>query len=132
MHEEASHRDHRRDPGVGVVLFDRFELLDVFGPLELFGALPDRFEILLLGEKAGPVRSAQGPIVVADHSYGDAGRTDVVLVPGGIGTRTLIQDRAFGTWLAAWALQAELVTSICTGSGVLADAGLLDGYRATS
>jgi len=117
---------------VVVVLFDRFELLDVFGPLELFGALPDRFEILLLGEKAGPVRSAQGPIVLADHSYGDAPRPDVVLVPGGIGTRTLVQDRSFSAWLAAWALQAELVTSICTGSGVLAAAGLLDGYRATS
>lgn len=117
---------------VGVVLFDRFELLDVFGPVELFGALPDRFEILLFGEKAGPVRSAQGPIVIADHSYGNAPRPDVVLVPGGIGTRTLVQDRSFGAWLAAWAIQAELVTSICTGSGVLAAAGLLDGYRATS
>jgi transcriptional regulator GlxA family with amidase domain len=125
--------DEPRAPrSVGVMLFDRFELLDVFGPLELFGALPDRFEVLLLGEKAGPVRSAQGPIVVADQSYGDAGRSDVVLVPGGIGTRTLVQDRAFDTWLATWALQAELVTSVCTGSGVLAAAGLLDGYRATS
>ena len=84
------------------MLFDRVELLDVFGPLELFGALPDHFEIHLLGEKAGPMRSAQGPIVLADHSYGDAPRPDVVLVPGGIGTRTL------------------------------AAAGLLDGYRATS
>lgn len=121
-----------RARSVGVVLFDRFELLDVFGPVELFGALPDRFEILLLGEKAGPVRSAQGPIVLADHSYGDAPRPDVVLVPGGIGTRTLVQDRSVGAWLATWALQAELVTSVCTGSGVLAAAGLLDGYRATS
>jgi transcriptional regulator GlxA family with amidase domain len=125
--------DEPRAPrSIVVVLFDRFELLDVFGPLELFGALPDRFEILLLGEKAGPVRSAQGPIVLADHSYGDAPRPDIVLVPGGIGTRTLVQDRSFSAWLTAWALQAELVTSICTGSGILAAAGLLDGYRATS
>lgn len=125
--------DEPRAPrSVVVVLFDRFELLDVFGPLELFGALPDRFEIRLLGEKAGPVHSAQGPIVLADHSYEDASRPDVVLVPGGIGTRTLVQDRSFSAWLAAWARQAELITSICTGSGVLAAAGLLDGYRATS
>ena len=117
---------------VGVVLYECFELLDVFGPLELFGALPDRFEILLLSEKARPVRSAQGPIVAADHSYRDAPRSDIVLVPGGIGTRTLAQDRCFGAWLAAWAAQAELVTSVCTGSGVLAAARLLDGYRATS
>ena len=54
--------DEPRAPrSVVVVLFDRFELLDVFGPLELFGALTDRFEIHLLGEKAGPMRSAQGP-----------------------------------------------------------------------
>ncbi|MGH3529690.1 MAG: hypothetical protein ACRDQ6_20645 [Pseudonocardiaceae bacterium] len=68
------------------------------------------------------MRSAQGPIVVADQSYRDAPRPDVVLVPCGIGIRTLVQDRSFGAWLAAWALQAELVTSICTGSGVLAAA----------
>jgi putative intracellular protease/amidase len=110
----------RAPRSVGVVLFDRFELLDVFGPLELFGALPDHFEVLLLGEKAGPVRSAQGPIVVADHSYGDAGRSDVVLVPGGIGTRTLVQDRAFGTWLAAWALQGTVNLVVCLVAGRIA------------
>jgi transcriptional regulator GlxA family with amidase domain len=117
---------------VTVVLFDGFELLDVFGPLELFGALPDRFEITLVGPAAGPVRSVQGPPAIADASYDDAASGDVVLVPGGIGTRPLVDDDAFLGWLGEWAKAPELVTSVCTGSGVLAAAGLLDGYRATS
>jgi transcriptional regulator GlxA family with amidase domain len=117
---------------VTVVLFDGFELLDVFGPLELFGVLPDHFEISLVGPSAGPVRSAQGPEAVARHAYDDAPRPDVVLVPGGIGTRGLVSDSDFLAWLAGWAATAELVTSVCTGSALLAAAGLLDGYRATS
>jgi transcriptional regulator GlxA family with amidase domain len=124
--------DLGRPRRVGVVLLDRFELLDVFGPLELYGVLPDRFELFLVGANAGPVRSAQGPEVVATYGYSDAPAPDVVLVPGGIGTRTLVDDHCFLGWLAAWAARAELVTSVCTGSGVLAAAGLLDGYRATS
>jgi transcriptional regulator GlxA family with amidase domain len=115
-----------------VVLFDRFELLDVFGPLELFGALGDRFELMMIGPTVGPVRSAQGPEVLAAGGYAEAPVPDIVLVPGGIGTRSLVGDRGFLAWLAGWGGSAELVTSVCTGSGVLAAAGLLDGYRATS
>lgn len=114
------------------MLFDRFELLDVCGPLELLGVLADRFELAMVGPTAGPVRSAQGPQVLAGSSFGDAPRPDVVVVPGGIGTRSLVGDREFLAWLADWAGVAELVTSVCTGSGVLAAAGLLDGYRATT
>jgi transcriptional regulator GlxA family with amidase domain len=117
---------------ISVVLFDRFELLDVFGPLELFGVLSNLFEITIVGPAAGAVRSAQGPQVVADHGYDDAPPPQLVLVPGGIGTRRLVEDRPFLEWLAGWSASAELVTSVCTGSGVLAAAGLLDGYRATS
>jgi putative intracellular protease/amidase len=117
---------------VAVVLFDGFELLDAFGPLELFGALPDRFTITLVGPDTGPVRSAQGPRVLVDHGYDSAPVPDIVLVPGGIGTRRLVDRQPFLTWLRAWAAQAALVASVCTGSGLLAAAGLLDGYRATS
>jgi transcriptional regulator GlxA family with amidase domain len=117
---------------VGVVLFDRFELLDVFGPLELLGVLADRFELNLIGPTAGPVRSAQGPEVLAANSYQQAPAPDIALIPGGIGTRGLVENGQFLAWLASWAEAAEFVTSVCTGSGVLAAAGLLDGYRATS
>lgn len=123
-------RDRRRR--VGVVLFDRFELLDVFGPLELFGVLRDHFEIDLIGPETGPVRSAQGPQVLAEHAYLDAPSPDIVLVPGGIGTRALVDDLSFLRWLEGWSGPAEVLTSVCTGSGVLAAAGLLDGFRATS
>jgi transcriptional regulator GlxA family with amidase domain len=117
---------------IGVVLFDGFELLDVFGPLEMFGALADRFEIDLVAQGPGPVASAQGPRVVADHGYLDAAPCDIVLVPGGIGTRRLVADLDLLAWLRNWSSSASYVTSVCTGSGVLAAAGLLDGYRATS
>ncbi len=117
---------------LAVVLFEDFELLDVFGPLELFGVLPDQFTITLVGPEAGSVRSFQGPRVLADHAYENAPVPDVVLVPGGMGTRRLVGDEPFLAWLHAWASRAALVTSVCTGSGILAAAGLLDGYRATS
>jgi transcriptional regulator GlxA family with amidase domain len=117
---------------VAAVLFPGFELLDVFGPLEVFGVLPDRFALCVVGPGAGPVRSAQGPEVVATHGYANAPAPHLVLVPGGRGTRTLVEDADFLGWLAGWSARAEIVASVCTGSGVLAAAGLLDGYRATS
>ena len=117
---------------ITVVLFEGFELLDVFGPLEMFGVLTDRFRISLIGPEPGAVRSAQGPSVFADRSYREAPPTDVVLVPGGIGTRRLVDDDGFRAWLLEWASRADIVASVCTGSGVLASVGLLDGYRATS
>jgi putative intracellular protease/amidase len=117
---------------LGVVLFPGFELLDVFGPLEMFGVLREEFEIFLIGPAAGTVASAQGPSALTEISYTDAPTTDIVLVPGGIGTRRLVEDTGFLEWLKTWASPAAFVTSVCTGSGVLAAAGLLDGYRATS
>ncbi|MEO8693918.1 MAG: DJ-1/PfpI family protein [Acidimicrobiales bacterium] len=117
---------------IGTVLFERFELLDVFGPLEMFGVAPGRFDISMIGPQAGPVASNQGPSAHADHAYADAPPVDIVLVPGGIGRVEAIQDRAFLDWLAGYAAAAEYITSVCTGSALLAAAGLLDGYRATS
>jgi transcriptional regulator GlxA family with amidase domain len=121
-----------RSRHIATVLFEGFELLDVFGPLEIFGMLPDRFTMSLVGPNAGPVRSSHGPLVIADCSYSNAPPADVVLVPGGTGNRPLIKDQTFLAWLARWASSAELVASVCTGSVMLASAGLLQGYRATS
>lgn len=117
---------------IGLVLFEGFELLDAAGPLECWCSLSDRFEVLLVGPVAGPVASAQGPALVADAAFDDAPAVDIVMVPGGPGTRRLAGDAAFCSWLAQWSAGASLVTSVCTGAGLLASAGLLDGYRATS
>ena len=117
---------------VSIVLFDGFELLDVFGPVELLSVLPDDFDITFLGPTAGPIASSQGVTVNATHPYDHAAAADIMLIPGGIGTRSLVSDNDFLDWLREYAVQCRLVTSVCTGSAVLAAAGLLDGYRATS
>lgn len=117
---------------VGIVLFDGFELLDVFGPVELLSVTPELFAVEFVGPTAGLVRSSQGVEVAAQRGYDDAGRPDIVLVPGGAGTRRLVHDPGFLEWLRGYAAQAEIVSSVCTGSAVLAAAGLLEGYRATS
>jgi len=117
---------------IGVVLFEDFELLDVFGPLEMFGLAADHFEIRLISEHGGVVASRQGPKSVCDDSFESAPAIDVLLVPGGIGTRREIDNPVLLDWLQQRAQQAELVTSVCTGSALLAKAGVLDGVRATS
>lgn len=114
-----------------VVLFEGFELLDVFGPVELFSMVPDRLAIEFIGPEAGPVASSQGVQVAATIRCDAAATPDIMLIPGGRGTRRLVNDGAFLSWLRAWARPASLVTSVCTGSAVLAAAGLLDGHRAT-
>ncbi len=117
---------------VSIVLFDGFELLDVFGPVELFGMVPDRLAVEFIGPEAGPVASSQGAEVIATSSYDEAASPDIMLIPGGKGAWRLVEDDAFLSWLRTWATPASLVTSVCTGSAVLAAAGLLDGYQATS
>jgi len=117
---------------LGVVLFPGFELLDVFGPLEAFGNLPGLFRVAMVAGTAGPVASAQGPRAVADHGFADCPRLDLILVPGGIGTREAVEDPGLLAWLARRAAEAEIVTSVCTGAALLARAGVLDGRRATT
>lgn len=117
---------------LGMVLFEGFELLDVFGPLEMFGMLKDRVEIVMLAEKAGPVKSGAGPAAVADMAFAEAPELDILMIPGGIGTRREVNSAPFLSAVAALAQAAPQVATICTGSGVLAKTGLLDGVRATS
>ena len=117
---------------LGVVLFEGFELLDVFGPLEMFGLAADDFEIRLISQTGGVVASHQGPKSVCDDSFQSAPPIDVLLVPGGIGTRCEVNNPVLLDWLKERSQQAELVASVCTGSALLAKAGVLDGIRATS
>ena len=117
---------------LGVVLFEGFELLDVFGPLEMFGLAADHFEIRLISESGGVVASRQGPKSVCDDSLQSAPAIDVLLVPGGIATRGEVNNPVMLDWIKERSQQAELVASVCTGSALLAKAGVLDGLRATS
>jgi transcriptional regulator GlxA family with amidase domain len=117
---------------VGVLLFEQFELLDVFGPLEMLGMLDEDFAIRLVSEQAREVASTQGPRSVIDDHFADDRAYDILLVPGGMGTRREVGNKLLLDWLARAAARAEIVTSVCTGSALLAKAGLLDGRRATT
>ena len=117
---------------IGVVLFEGFELLDVFGPLEMFGLEADHFEIRLIAEHGGVVASRQGPKSVSDDSFQSAPALDVLMVPGGFGTRREVNNPELLAWLKTRSEQSELVVSVCTGSALLAKAGVLDGVRATT
>lgn len=119
---------------LGVLLFPEFELLDVFGPLEVFGnrVVKHEFRVCTIAEMAGPVASAQGPAAVADHALAAAPPLDILLVPGGMGTRREVDHPLVTRWIAARAVDAELVLSVCTGAALLARAGVLDGRRATT
>jgi transcriptional regulator GlxA family with amidase domain len=117
---------------LGVVLFPVFELLDVFGPLEMFGNLKDQLDIVMIAERPGPVESAQGPKVHADVGFSECPKLELLLVPGGMGTRQQVENPAMLQFLRARAAEAEIVMSVCTGSGLLAKAGVLDGKQATS
>jgi putative intracellular protease/amidase len=117
---------------VGVVLFPGFNLLDIFGPVALLAMMEDRVRIAMLAERAGPVPSDAGPSAVADTALAAAKGLDVLLVPGGAGTRREISNDAFLGELKRLSDGARRVASVCTGSALLAKAGLLDGRKATS
>jgi transcriptional regulator GlxA family with amidase domain len=117
---------------VGVLLFPEFELLDVFGPLEAFGQAKEWFRVVTVAERPGPVTSAQGPRAIADHGFTDCPAIDILLVPGGMGTRREVSNGVLVDWISRQARGSETTTSVCTGAALLARAGVLDGRRATS
>jgi transcriptional regulator GlxA family with amidase domain len=119
---------------IGALLFEGFELLDLFGPLEAFGHLANsgKCQILTVAERAGAVASAQGPQAVADYDFASCPHCHMLLVPGGIGTRREVSNERLLDFLRGRSAQAGLVMSVCTGAGLLARAGLLDGRRATT
>jgi transcriptional regulator GlxA family with amidase domain len=117
---------------IGAVIFPGFEMLDLYGPLEMFCVHHDAYEIRAVGETAAPAFSSGGPATAPDDTFADGKHYDILLVPGGRGVRTEMQSDRFLTWLAAASENAEWVTSVCTGSLLLAKAGQLAGRRATT
>jgi transcriptional regulator GlxA family with amidase domain len=126
---------------VAVVLFDDFTVLDAYGPIQAFGACRHSsadgkvvrlYQIFTIGMRSGSVRSGQGPATQIDHTIADAPSWDVLLVPGGSGTRQLVADRAFVTWLKHASERSPITATVCTGAALLARTGLLDGRNATT
>jgi putative intracellular protease/amidase len=117
---------------LGAILYENFELLDLYGPLEMFGGLAPEVRIATVAERPGPVASTQGPQTVATYGFDDCPKLDLLLLPGGIGTLAQLGNAALHEFLRARSRTAEVTMSVCSGSAILAKAGLLDGRRATS
>ncbi|MEU3978930.1 DJ-1/PfpI family protein [Streptomyces sp. NPDC026672] len=117
---------------IAVVLYDRFTALDAVGPYETLGRLPDA-ETVFVAERPGPVRTDTGHLALtADRALADVPAPDVVLVPGGPGQSAQMENGTLLEWLRAADATSTWTTSVCTGSLLLAAAGLLEGRRATS
>jgi len=130
---------------VGILVFDGVAALDVAGPLEVLsrarlepgaesrqsqdGAL---FEVFTVARTRGPVTATGGLVLLPSHCFADAPPIDLLVVPGGFGTRPLLQDADTIDWIRATAARARRTASVCTGALLLARAGLLQGRRATT
>jgi putative intracellular protease/amidase len=116
---------------IGILLFAGFETLDVFGPVEMWGRLKD-YRVVMVSQHGGPVKSAQDVETVAAYSFDDAPQFDILMVPGGTGTRAEVDNPALLAFLRRQDRGTAWTISVCTGSALLAKAGLLDGRKATS
>lgn len=130
---------------VGILVFDDVEVLDFAGPFEVFSrtrltpGLESRrsensapFNVFTLAPRPGPVVAVGGLRIVPHFDFTNAPAIDILVVPGGFGTRPLMEDAAVLAWLRRTAGAAQRVTSVCTGALLLAQAGLLSGRRATT
>lgn len=116
---------------LGTVLFEGFELLDIYGPLEMF-SLCENIELVMLAERAEKIRSSAGPCGVADQTIADCNELDILLIPGGIGTRKQVENASFLLELNRLSSISKYVCTVCTGTSLLARAGVLDGVKATT
>ena len=117
---------------IALLLFDRITALDVVGPYEVLARLPDA-HVRFVAAEAGPCRTDNRSLaLVADYALTEIGSADILVVPGGFGTRSLIEDPLLLDWVRAIHATTQWTTSVCTGSIVLAAAGLLAGLEATT
>ena len=127
---------------VAILIFNNVEVLDFCGPFEVFSVArrdearrredPSPFEVLLVAETRAPITTAGGMVVLPLHDFADCPQADILVVPGGMGTRREMLNEAFLDFVRAQAAHCGLVASVCTGALVLGKAGLLAGLRATT
>jgi len=122
---------------VTILLFDGVEVLDFAGPFEVFAVTGEinstrPFEVATVSERGGLITARNGLRVESHHAIADAPRTDLLVIPGGQGTRALLTHEPVIGYLRKAAPQAEIVLSVCTGALLLGKAGLLDGLHATT
>ncbi len=130
---------HKR---VGILIFPAVEVLDFCGPYEVFSVTrlneerrreeSSPFEVPLVAQSAEPVVATGGMRVIPDVTFETCPPLDILVVPGGWGTRREISNQRLLTWISERAKQVETLTSVCTGAMLLGQAGLLDGRRATT
>jgi len=114
-----------------ILLYEGFTALDAIGPYEVLRSVPG-WEVEFVAERRGEVRTDSGVVgLTADRALEDVEGPDMVLVPGGMGTRKTMEDEAILSWLRRVDEGTKWTTSVCTGSLLLAAAGLLEGKRAT-
>jgi putative intracellular protease/amidase len=114
-----------------IPIYDDFTALDAIGPYEVLSRIGGR--VRFVAREAGPVRTDNGMLtVIAEASLEDATSPDILVVPGGVGTRALTKDPVWLEWIRTVDSTSQWTTSVCTGSLLLGAAGILDGLRATS
>jgi putative intracellular protease/amidase len=117
---------------ITIPIYDRFTALDAVGPYEVLSRLPGA-EVVFVAEQAGPVRTdTRALTLVAERALADVDACDVVVVPGGPGTREMLEPQPLHEWLRAIDATTQWTTSVCTGALLLGAAGLLDGLEATT
>ena len=117
---------------VAIPLFPRFTALDAIGPYEVLQRIPD-LDITFIGHERGEVRSENGFLgIVRDATFEELPHPDIVVFPGGVGTRPLMTDERVLEWVRTAHATSRYTTSVCTGSLVLGAAGLLQGLTATT
>ena len=127
---------------VGIVLFDDVEVLDFCGPFEVFSSTrlnegkrreePSPFEVILIAEALSCVTTTGAMEVIPQYSFKNCPQLDILVVPGGWGTRKELNNPVMLEWLRLRAAEVEMLTAVCTGSMLLGFAGLLDGLHATT
>ncbi|QLH26377.1 DJ-1/PfpI family protein [Streptomyces sp. Rer75] len=128
----ASGRTGADSVRVAVLLYDRFTALDAVGPYEVLCRVP-RVTVTTVAEKAGPIRTDTGELtLVAERSLDSVERADVLLVPGGGGTKAVMENTVVLDWIRRIHRRSVWTTSVCTGSLILGAAGLLRGLPATT